>query len=278
MGNGPAFAPQTLKEYVAQMRLIPGGTFTMGDDRSKYKPEKPAHSITLSPFQMGATPVTVGMWMEYCYQVGVPMPYPPEWEWKPNHPMVRVSYDDVVGEEGAEGYCEWASRQVGVRLRLPTEAQFEYCARDGGKDIAYPWGDQFDASLLWCSVQEQGDARRTSPVVRAERIHVNSLGLSDMAGNVGQWCSDWYGDYRGVNLVDSRAGLVGMFRKKRTILTASSEPLLDPTGLPQGDNRCVRGGSWFFILPSVFRCAARLKDIPVYRSINVGFRLAADPE
>ncbi len=246
MGKGPAFAPLTLKDYVAQMRRIPGGTFLMG---STQDPTARRHRVSLSPFSMGATPVTVGMWMEYCRATGTRMPVSPPWGWKPNHPMVNVSYEDIAGEEGGGGYCGWASEKSRIRLRLPTEAQWEYCARDGGKPIDYPWGNRFDAGKLWCSLEDPLDAKRTSPVVRAERIHVNSLGLSDLAGNVWQWCSDWYGDY-------------------------PSGPVKDPSGPVTGYARVLRGGSWAnFIFVNVFGCAYRYSDSPDW-GIFYGFRMS----
>ena len=251
MGNGPAFAPLTLKDYIAQMRPIPGGTFLMGSDPGK-EDEKPVHTVRLSRFRMGATPVTVGMWQEYCGATGRQMPETPNWGWQPSHPVVNVSWEDIQGQEGGGGYCEWASRQAGFRLSLPTEAQFEYCARDGGKNIVYPWGDRFDRGLLWCSRQEFGDAGRTSPVVRDERIHVNSLGLSDMTGNVFQWCRDWYGPY-------------------------PAGPATDPKGPSSGRERCLRGGSWDGLNPVNFRCALRDWGPPGSRYFSLGFRLSAGP-
>lgn len=252
MGKGPAFAPLTLKDYISQMRPIPGGTFLMGSNQITTE-EAPKHPVRLSPFLMGATPVTVGMWQEYLFATGRSYPnMATGWGWKPDHPMVCVSYEDIAGEEGVGGYCGWASEKAGLRLRLPTEAQWEYCAQDGRKGIAFPWGNRFDAGLLWCSRKEGLDAKRTSPVVREERIFVNSLGLSDMAGNVWQWCRDWYGPY-------------------------PAGPTTDPNGPSLGKWRCFRGGSWYYNDPGYFRCAFRNRNPPVNRYNNLGFRLSAEP-
>ncbi len=186
MGQGPAFAPLTLKDYVRQMRPIPGGTCLM----RAYLVPSDDKLVRLSPFRMGATPVTVGMWMEYCRATGTRMPVAPRWGWKPNHPMVNVSWNDIMGADGKGGFCAWASGVAGVRLTLPTEAQWEYCARDGGKPIKYPWGNRFDASKCWCS--RSSTRLMTAPVDRTDSIYRNGLGLTDMVGNVWEWCSDWY--------------------------------------------------------------------------------------
>lgn len=235
----------SLKDYVAQMRAIPGGTFLPGGE-----PAAPKHLVTLSAYRMGATPVTVGMWMEYRRATGVKFPDAPDWGWQPNHPMVNVSYEDIAGTDGAGGFCAWASRRAGIALRLPTEAEFEYCARDGGKEIAYPWGNRFDHRRLWCSDTEYGDAKRTAPVDREERIHVNSLGLSDMTGNIIQWCRDWYARY-------------------------PAGPATGPVGPSTGTVRVIRGGSWGNHGAVQFRSMLRGWNGPLRTSPCIGFRLSA---
>lgn len=248
MGKGPAFAPLTLKDYIRQIRPIPGGTFRMGSNHGE-DDEKPVHLVRLSRFRMGSTPVTVGMWIEYCAATGSRMPTTPKWGWNPTHPMVGLSWEDIQGQEGGGGYCQWASRKSGMRLQLPTEAQFEYCARDGGKNIVYPWGNRFDRARLWCS-KEYGDAERTSPVVREDRIYVNSLGLSDMAGNVWQWCRDGYGEY-------------------------PPGPVTDPMMPASDDFRRQRGVGWYGYKPDIFRCAHREAMPASVRSYDYGFRLSS---
>ena len=66
-------APKTLGEYKAQMVQLPGGTFQMGSDDGE-SDEKPVHKVTLSPFVMGRTPVTVAMWQEFCNETKRKMP------------------------------------------------------------------------------------------------------------------------------------------------------------------------------------------------------------
>jgi sulfatase modifying factor 1 len=251
-------APMTIKQYVSQMRKIPGGRFTMGrtykvKDERWVEAEVPAHPVDVSAFRLGATPVTVGMWREYLrVNSSLSMPEPPEWGWIDSHPMVNVSWNDIMGEDGKGGYCAWASRVSGVRLLLPTEAQWE-CAAKGGNDQKYPWGNEYDDSKLWCSVKTA--KTKTAPVVRSSNIYRNTYGLTDMVGNVWHWCSDLYAPYSSVSQTDP----------------------IGPRSTSDND-RCVRGGSWLSSNPDIFRCAFRIGDFPDGRSFNGGFRLSAGPK
>ncbi len=282
--------PPLLNAYVAAMRPIPGGTFTMGDDRSLHSGEKPAHPVTLSAFRMGATPATVGMWREYCATQGLAMPEAPEWGWIDDHPMVHVSWEDIMGADGKGGFCAWASGVAGVRLTLPTEAQWEYCARDGGKPIEYPWGNDFDADKCRCSEKDWGDAGSTAAVSRPDRIHRNGLGLTDLAGNVREWCADRFGAYpretkvvtRMVTRTESAGGIAGWFGATRevrgaeneTVIVPPSQVVRDPSGPATGDARVLRGGSWVINYVINFRCAYRYGYSPDVWNYDLGFRLS----
>jgi formylglycine-generating enzyme required for sulfatase activity len=221
---------------------------------SKYDAEKPVHSVTLSAFRMGATPVTVSVWKEYCAATGISLPVAPSWGLLDDHPVVNVSWNDIMGSNGKGGFCAWASDIAGFRLTLPTEAQWEYAARGGVDDQEFPWGNTFDRSKLWCSQKDYGDAGKTAPVVRSSKIYRNAFGLMDMVGNVWQWCSDLEGPY-------------------------SSGSQTDPVGpaSPSVNARCVRGGSWVSDYPDTFRCANRVMNDPGDRIDDIGFRLSAGP-
>lgn len=234
-----------LSRYVSNLRSIPGGTYRWGASPSEKEPGVP---ITMSPFRMGATPVTWGMWKEYCKAKSVRMPVKPEWGYLDNHPVVNVSWNDIMDPGG---FCKWASQTAGIKLTLPTEAQWEYAARGGKDGLEYPWGDDFDKSKLWCA-ETVGEGVRTAAVDRTNRIYRNGYGLTDMVGNASQWCADYLNynaDYR-------PAGK-------------------DPVNTHKSEYRCVRGGSWGFDYPSDFRCADRSGDKPVFSSGNGGFRLSA---
>lgn len=248
---GPA---DPLRAYVDGMRPFRGGTFRMGDDHPPegYEVERPAHPVRLSPFRLGAVPVTVALWRSYCTDRGEPMPAPPAWGWIDTHPMVGVSWEAVSGRSGRGGFCAWASARAGVELRLPSEAEWEYAARVGGTARRYPWGDRWDAARLWC------DARSTAPVDRVDRRTVDPNGISDMVGNVWEWCLDVYAAYPWQGQTDPvstgpRSGEV-------------------PTGTHR---RCVRGGSWMHFNPDYFRCTVRAWERVDLGSADIGFRLAA---
>ena len=179
------------------------------------------------------------------------MPNSPDWGWIDDHPVVNVSWNDIMGTDGKSGFCAWASVVAGFRLTLPTEAQFEYASRGGQSGLEYPWGNTFDDSKLWCSAKTSRS--RTAPVVRSSNIFSNHpYGLTDMAGNVWQWCSDSYEPYTG---------------------TEATNPVGSSTS--SDNTRCVRGGSWYIGNPDYFRCADRGRNDPGFRLINFGFRLSA---
>jgi formylglycine-generating enzyme required for sulfatase activity len=240
-----------LRAYVESLRSIPAGTFQMGSSSGE-SDLKPVHSVTLSAFRMGATPVTVAVWREYCAALGIALPEAPPWGLLDSHPIVNVSWNDIMGADSKGGFCAWASDIAGFRLTLPTEAQWEYAARGGVGGNEFPWGHSFDDSKLWCSnVRER---KQTAPVNRTSHIYRNDFGLTDMAGNVWQWCSDLYAPY-------------------------SSGSQTDPVGPSStSDNRrCVRGGSWYFSDPGDFGCAVRIIFRPGLRSSNLSTRLSAGP-
>ena len=238
-----------LNRYVSSLQSIPGGTYRFGFTKEH---SGPAPRITMSPFRMGATPVTWGMWKEYCKAKSVRMPVKPEWGYLDNHPVVNVSWNDTMK---SGGFCEWASGVAGFKLSLPTDAQYEYAAR-GGKDGEYPWGNAFDKSRLWCADSLFTDPGKTAAVDRTDRIYRNGYGLTDMVGNVEQWCADYYDDYYCPNGKD-------------------------PVNTQKTKTRCIRGGSWYSSNPDYFRCAMCRRGVPSDQRISrigvsvVGFRLSA---
>jgi sulfatase modifying factor 1 len=253
-------APMTIKQYVSQMRKIPGGRFTMGrtyeikDPVGAYENEVPSHPVVISPFRMGATPVTVGMWREYIRaNASLRMPEPPEWGWIDSHPMVKVSWNDIMGSDGKGGYAAWASRVAGVKFLLQTEAQWEFVAK-GDKDQKYPSGNEYDDEKVWSSVKKRQSG--TAAVDRLNNMFVNRFGVSDVGGNVAEWCLDGYQSY--VKSFD-RLGYVSVPR--------------NPVG--SGADKCLRGGSWLEFNLDLFRCVYRIWIFPDFRYNFLGFRLVA---
>jgi sulfatase modifying factor 1 len=240
-----------LKWYVSNLRSIPAGTYRYGASPSQ---KKSGARISISAFRMGATPVTWGMWKEYCKSESVRFPVDPGWGYPDNHPVVNVSWDDIMNPGG---FCEWASSKAGFKLTLPTDAQWEYAARGGRDGLEYPWGNEFSNSKLWCwdieeftLKQTASVDRQTASVDRSNRIYRNGYGLTDMIGNVWQWCSDYH------NFDHHPTGS-------------------DPQDTRRSVYRCVRGGSWYYAESDYFRCASRDRNYPGSRSDIDGFRLSA---
>lgn len=250
LNNYPA-----LRDYINSLRVIPGGAFQMGSSNGN-EDETPVHSVTLSMFRMGATPVTVAVWKEYSAATKIPMPEDPTiFGWWDDHPVVNVSWNDIMGDDGMGGFCAWASDIAGFRLTLPTEAQFEYAARGGFNGLEYPWGNVFDETRLWLSGFLMGEANMTAPVNRTSSIFQNAYGLTDMSGNLWQWCSDLYGPYSNCT---------------------QNDPIGPSSTSDYG--RCMRGGSWKSDMVEYFRCASRLWADPDSLDDDIGFRLSAGPD
>ncbi len=207
----------------AEMIYIPGGSFVMGAspaDRDARPQELPRRRVTLSPYYIYKYEVTYRQFEEFTRQTG----YVSQGSWKEylnpavmDHPVVYVTWED------ARAYCLWAGGD------LPTEAQWERAAR-GGDERIYPWGDEWApnfANVLELTDPE-GLALRyiyydnlgTTPV-GSFPMDRSPEGLMDVAGNVIEWCRDWY------NPEYYRTG-----------------PTRDPSGPDQGQHRVMRGGGW----------------------------------
>ena len=226
----------------AEMVLIPAGSFRMGD--TKKEPEfwmddaRPGHPVKLDGFYMDVNEVTAGRFREFVNQSGYN--YGGNWndvaEYSPgdDYPMVYVTWND------ATAYAEWAGK------RLSTEAEWEYAARGGLIGKRYPWGDAISHDNANYSGTDGIDKwDKCSPMGGFE---ANGYGLYDMAGNVWEWCADWYGsDYY------------------------SKSPAKNPPGPGSGSSRVLRGGGWFDSADSL-RVANRSYAPPADRRYGSGFR------
>jgi hypothetical protein len=155
-------------------------------------------------------------------------------------PVEQVSWND------AQNFINRLNSQTGRRFRLPTEAEWEYACRSGGKNEEYCGGNNVDA-VAWYDNNSGGKTHRIGTK------QPNGLGIYDMSGNVWEWVSDWYGD---------------------TYPTGSHYP----TGAPRGDNKVLRGGSWLNFDRNT-RAANRNRSIPDLRDLDIiGFRLAVSED
>lgn len=165
--------------HPGDMVLIPKGKFLYGDD----KLEKEINY----DYEIGIYPVTNGEYKQFVDAMGHRIPshwtkdqktFPGN---KENHPVVNVSYDDVIT------YCKWKSKKEGYEYKLPTEYEWEKAAR-GEDGRVYPWGNDFDEEK--CNCNESGISK-TTPVDKYPD-GVSPYGCYDMAGNVWEWTESWY--------------------------------------------------------------------------------------
>jgi formylglycine-generating enzyme required for sulfatase activity/calcineurin-like phosphoesterase family protein len=243
-----------------KMVRIPAGEFIRGAD--EYDSEKPVRRIYLDEFMIGTYPVTnhefkafvdddgykkKEYWTEDGWQwledenISEPL-YWHDRKWNgPNFPVVGVSWHE------ASAYAKWLSRKKKEQYVLPTEAQWEKAARGSG-GFSYPWGNTWEEKENRCNWAELG-LGRTSPV-GIFPAGASPYGCMDMAGNVWEWCADWYEkDY---------------YKKS---------PDRNPKGPKDGSNRVFRGGGWIYLRQNC-RAAYRLFFGPVFRDYALGFRLA----
>ena len=223
----------------AVMMLIPAGEFQMGSPEGGGNDnERPQHIVFLDAFYIDKYEVTNAQYKMFMDATGHKAPYywdDPKYN-APNQPVVGVTWDD------ANAYAEW------VGARLPTEAEWEKSARGGLVGKKYPWGDDIthnDANYSGTGGKDQWE--QTSPV---GSFAPNGYGLYDMAGNVLEWCADWYDQNY-----------------------YATSPKSNPTGPSSGSSRVVRGGSWYLYADVYFlRVASRSFHGPALIIYSVGFR------
>ena len=286
--------PRAVRGSTEGMVRLHGGDFLMGSESIEAIPgdgEGPVKRVTLSPFWISATAVTVGEFREFAEATGyvteaerfgwsfvfrnhVPQEMrgpaveaTPWWvrvdgasfrftEGPDNEPAREDDPAVQVSWNDAQAYCTWAG------LRLPTEAEWEFAARGGLEQRSYPWGDELTpGGVHRCNVW-QGEFpeldlaldgySRPAPV---RIFEPNGYGLFNMTGNVWEWCWDYFGT---------------QWRQMETAL--------DPAGPPAGNTRVMRGG-WYSCHHSYcfrYRCSARGSNAADSATGNIGFRVVRD--
>jgi len=268
-----------------EMVAVPGGTFRMGSlesEADRRPDEGPVRTVTLSGFWIGRTEVT---WDEYeafyaatksegrssdtTAVAGVDAVTGPTPPWgnpgqgwgKGKRPAITMSHHSAMT------YCDWLSRVTGKTYRLPTEAEWEYACRGGTKSAFF--FDPGETGAKPFAFYEKNSDEKTQPPSAAAP---NPFGLLNMAGNVCEFCLDWYDEkaYSGF---------------------PEGVSIVDPRGPETGKEHVIRGGSFLCGL-SELRSAARdytrhdewvMTDPQIPKSIwwysdciDVGFRVVCE--
>ena len=247
-------ASKPAKERGVEWVPMRGGSFLMGGGGRANA--NPRHLVRMPPFEIAKNLVTFGQYAK-CVQAGACTTshtidgtctvydartatwgngvLPDGFE-TDDQPAVCVDW------EQARAYSKWAGG------RLPTEAEYEYAARDGGREQKYPWGNEApscDRAVMTVGVNSC--KKKTTKPVCSRAAGNTEFGLCDMTGNASEWVEDWYRDsYRGAS--------------------ADGSAQEDPT-----ENRVLRGASW--AMDMIFAPAAmRNGEDPATRSAAIGFR------
>lgn len=216
--------------------LVRGGCFRMGNVfKSGAKDELPAHDVCLDEYYLGKYEVTQLQWQTI--MGSNPSHFS---SCGPDCPVDSVSWKDV------REFISRLNRLSDMAYRLPTEAEWEYAARNGGKKYPYAGALTVDelSDYAWFD-GNSGDAPHRVGLKRP-----GQSGLYDMSGNVWEWVQDWYGeDYYAFSVRQN------------------------PSGPASGEKRVLRGGSWSY-LPKFARSTFRFHLPPDSRGTSIGFRLA----
>jgi formylglycine-generating enzyme required for sulfatase activity len=249
---------------------VEGGSFLMGNNAGN-DDEKPVHKVTVNSFYFGKYEVTFSDFKKFIeatgyltdaeqpdtvslkhglpprginngtwklYSTGIPVPPSDSL-----HPVGNISWNDAVA------YCSWLSKATGKQFRLPTEAEWEYAAKGGNKSKGYKYvGGNNLGEVAWH--MENSDKKSHSIGQKMP----NELEIYDMAGNIREWCSDWYGE---------------SYYK--------TSPELNPAGPDRGTHRVIRGGSWGSE-ENRMRISYRNNEFPYNSALGFGFRPAITDE
>jgi formylglycine-generating enzyme required for sulfatase activity len=234
------------------MVSIRGGTFLMGSpeaEKSRGLDEGPQHPVSVPPFYMGRYQVTQAQWRTVALLPKIDRDLNPD---PSNFKGENLPVEQVSWEEAME-FCARLSKKTGKFYRLPTEAEWEYACR-ADTTTPFSFGEtitlelaNYNGNYPYGSVPKRVCREKTLPV--GSLGVPNRFGLYDMHGNVWEWCLDSYqGNYRGA----PSDGNIGRENGSRL--------------------RVMRGGSWHDIA-GFCRSAYRNRNLPIFKNLNVGFRV-----
>jgi formylglycine-generating enzyme required for sulfatase activity len=231
--------------------FVPRGKFIMGskeDNGLAQNDEKPQHTVDIThDYWMSKFTLTNAQFAEF---MDKNKHSAIDWQKPKDHPVVNISWDDAVA------YCKWFNETYqaelkaagNLTLRLPSEAEWEKAAR-GAYGNEWPWGNEFDPNRCNSAERKGG----TTPAGAFSALGGDSpYGCADMAGNVWEWCADWFDESE---------------YKKR-----AKSSVVDPCGPLSGQYRILRGGS-FNSSRNLARCASRDRGYPGSRYDYGGFRV-----
>lgn len=176
-GDDPDYDTQVLG---IQWIEVPEGEFLMGDNFNEGTPyERPVHAVYLSRYFISKYEITFKQYDTFCEEKNSPKPSDEGWG-RHSRPVVNITVDQ------AGSFCSWLSKKTGKRIFLPSEAQWEKAAR-GTDQRRYPWGN----SPPDCNRANHCCGNQTQPV-GTFKAGVSPYGVQDMAGNVAEWCRDYY--------------------------------------------------------------------------------------
>lgn len=225
--------PVTKMEFV----FVKGGCYQMGDSFGDGYPEEILHEVCIDDFYIGKFEVTQG---EYENVIGS---VPSSLKKGENYPVEGVSWPDT------QVFIKNLNTLSSKNYRLPTEAEWEYAARSGGKKEKYSGSNSAD-DVAW----HRGNSDTTHEVGTKAP---NGLGIYDMSGNVMEWCQDWYN--------------MNYYHKS---------PRDNPLGHPTGDRRINRGGNYIKNSDHYPRVSHRnaCDSSETHRMAGHGFRLLLPAE
>jgi formylglycine-generating enzyme required for sulfatase activity len=232
------------------MIFVPSAEFTMGSRTEEGAPnERPISQVTLDRFYVSRFLITNADYEQFDRAHRAKRAPGAD----DRHPVVYVSYLDAVK------FCLWLSTRERRKYRLPTEAEWEYAAK-GSDNRKFPWGNydgrgdlanfaDRNTVFAW-SDREIDDGYAESSPVGAFPLGASPFGIEDMAGNVWEWCLNYYELYR-------------------------PGPKVNPRGPTSGTKRVHRGGSWKSRFSSL-RTTVRSSNVPGFSCNDLGFRIVCE--
>ena len=273
---GDFFGTSSNGMLMPEMLAVQGGRFRMGNNGPAVNPDYGkdfafVHTVEVSDFHMSRFLVTNAQYLAFCDTTDREPPLPPKgWgdylHLYPNHPVTNVNVYD------AQAYVAWLSSIRNENYRLPTEAEWEYAARAGIDGENYVFGDEWvidganisiwrigaipdrDGWKTWWDSEGNRMSKSEPMTTRVGSFPPNRWGFYDMTGQVWEWMYDWHqADYYKVS------------------------PEKNPMGPPIGDEKVLRGCSWYN-KPDVCFNATRDRYAPEVRLYYNGFRVVAVEE